>query len=385
MSDAPILRDSRPGQDVRKIHGAARRFGRRSIGGALASIIGPNGAGKSTYFNLISGAFPPSAGRILFEGADITGTPQHRFARMGIAKSFQITNVFPLLTAQENVRVALQALVSRFDIWRPRARLPGLEEQAGALLETVGLWRRRERQAAALAHGEQRALEIAMALAASPRLLLLDEPTAGMSPEETRGVMDLIVRLARERTVILVEHKMKLVMGISDRLLVLHQGETLGGGDAGRDQAQRGGAPGLSRRAAALMLRVEALNAWYGRSHILQGLDLEVRAWRARLPGRAQRRGENDDAAHDHGSGRPGRGTGDVRGQGRAAAAGACAQRAGDRLCAGGAADRAGALGAGQFAARPARDPATAARAGGDRRSGRACSRGWPNGSTRLR
>ncbi len=229
MSEAPILETRDLGKRFGKftaLRGVSASFHR----GALASIIGPNGAGKSTYFNLISGALPPSTGRILFEGADITGTPQHRFARMGIAKSFQITNVFPQLTAQENVRVALQALTSRFDIWRPRVRLPGLVEQAGALLETVGLWRRRDRQAAALAHGEQRALEIAMALAASPRLLLLDEPTAGMSPEETRGVMDLIIRLARERTVILVEHKMKLVMGISDRLLVLHQGETLAEG-----------------------------------------------------------------------------------------------------------------------------------------------------------
>jgi branched-chain amino acid transport system ATP-binding protein len=198
--------------------------------GQLTGIIGPNGAGKSTYFNLISGAFAPSAGSIRFEGRDITGTKQHHFARMGITKSFQITNVFPLLSAQENVRVALQALVSRFDIWRPRSRLPGLQDRAAELLETVGLWPRRDRQAAALAHGEQRALEIAMALAASPRLLLLDEPTAGMSPEETRSVMDLIVRLAQDRTVILVEHKMKLVMGISDRLLVLHQGETLAEG-----------------------------------------------------------------------------------------------------------------------------------------------------------
>lgn len=229
MSGAPILETRAVSKTFGKFT-ALRGVSAAFRAGALASIIGPNGAGKSTYFNLISGAFPPSAGSILFEGRDITGTPQHRFARMGITKSFQITNVFPLLTAQENVRVALQALVSRFNVWRPRARLPGLEEQAGALLETVGLWRRRDGQAAALAHGEQRALEIAMALAANPRLLLLDEPTAGMSPEETRAVMELIVRLAAERTVILVEHKMKLVMGISDRLVVLHQGETLAEG-----------------------------------------------------------------------------------------------------------------------------------------------------------
>ena len=120
--------------------------------------------------------------------------------------------------------------MSRYDIWRPRARLTELVEKADDLLSLVGLWDRRERLAKELAHGEQRALEIGMALAANPRLLLLDEPTAGMSPEETRVMMELIVKLARERTIILVEHKMKLVMGISDRILVLHHGELLAEG-----------------------------------------------------------------------------------------------------------------------------------------------------------
>jgi len=198
--------------------------------GELTGIIGPNGAGKSTYFNTISGAFPPTTGQVTFEGRDITRLPQHRYARLGIAKSFQITTVFPQLTTLENVRVARQALTSRYDVWRPRARLSGLADQAGALLQTVGLWAGRNRVAATLAHGEQRALEIAMALASGPCLLLLDEPTAGMSPEETRGMMDLITQLAAERTVILVEHKMKLVMGICDRLLVLHHGELLAQG-----------------------------------------------------------------------------------------------------------------------------------------------------------
>jgi branched-chain amino acid transport system ATP-binding protein len=198
--------------------------------GAITSIIGPNGAGKSTYFNLLSGALPPSSGRVEFEGRDVTGLPQHRFAHMGVAKSFQITNVFPQLTTLENVRIGLQALVSRYDMWRPRARLRELTEQADELLALVGLGDSRERTAKTLAHGEQRALEIGMALASRPRLLLLDEPTAGMSPEETRTMMDLIVKLASERTVILVEHKMKLVLGISDRILVLHHGELLAEG-----------------------------------------------------------------------------------------------------------------------------------------------------------
>jgi branched-chain amino acid transport system ATP-binding protein len=198
--------------------------------GAVTSIIGPNGAGKSTYFNLLSGALAPSSGSIEFEGRDVSGLPQHRFAHMGIAKSFQITNVFPRLSTRENIRIGLQALVSRYDMWRPRARLRELTGQADELLALVGLWEARERIARTLAHGEQRALEIGMALASRPRLLLLDEPTAGMSPEETRIMMDLIVRLARDRTVILVEHKMKLVLGISDRILVLHHGELLAEG-----------------------------------------------------------------------------------------------------------------------------------------------------------
>ncbi|MDB5559359.1 MAG: transporter ATP-binding protein [Enterovirga sp.] len=198
--------------------------------GALTSIIGPNGAGKSTYFNLLSGSLAPSSGKVTFEGQDVTGLPQHRFAHLGIAKSFQITNVFPQLSVRENVRIAAQALKTRFDIWRPRAGMAEFLDVADELLKTVGLWPRRFELASALAHGEQRALEIGMALASRPRLLLLDEPTAGMSPEETRTMMDLIVQLATERTIILVEHKMKLVMGICDRLLVLHHGELLAEG-----------------------------------------------------------------------------------------------------------------------------------------------------------
>ena len=198
--------------------------------GELTAIIGPNGAGKSTFFNILSGAFAPSEGRIFFRGRDITGTPQHRFARLGIAKSFQITNVFPQLTTLENVRFAIQCMSQRFNVWAPRHRYAEMSERAAGLLEMVGLDRHRDRLAMNLAHGEQRALEIALALACDPMVLLLDEPTAGMSPEETTAMMDLITRLAAERTVILVEHKMKLVMGISSRLIVLHHGELLAEG-----------------------------------------------------------------------------------------------------------------------------------------------------------
>ncbi len=200
--------------------------------GRLTAIIGPNGAGKSTFFALLSGAAAPSSGRIRFDGADIAGQAQFRFARLGIARSYQITSLFPQLTAHENVRLACQAVdaAARGGLWRSRAHYPALAEAADATLALVGLLDRRSRPAARLAHGEQRALEIAVALAGRPKLLLLDEPTAGMSPEETKEMMDLIARLAAERTVLLVEHKMKMVMGLADQIVVLHHGRLLASG-----------------------------------------------------------------------------------------------------------------------------------------------------------
>jgi branched-chain amino acid transport system ATP-binding protein len=224
---------------ILETRGLTKRFGQftanEDIGvsfprGQLTAIIGPNGAGKSTFFNMVSGAFAPSAGEIRFDGRDITGLAQHRFAHLGIAKSFQVTNLFPDLTVLENVRVAVQALDSGFDCWRPRAARRDWIEKAERLLERVQLQDKRGFRAERLSHGEQRALEIAVALASDPKLLLLDEPTAGMSPEETRSVMGLILALVAERTVALVEHKMKLIMGVSDRIVVLHQGRLLAQG-----------------------------------------------------------------------------------------------------------------------------------------------------------
>jgi len=225
--------------DILSVHGVGKRFGAfvalKDISvsfpaGQLTAIIGPNGAGKSTFFNVISGAFPPSEGRVVFEGQDITGRAQHEFARTGIAKSFQITNVFKQLSAHENVRVAAQMRHSRFELLKPRRAMGELKDAADALLQRVGLGGLGDKRASDLAHGQQRALEIAMALAAEPRLLLMDEPTAGMSPEETTVMMDLITQIAEERTVVLVEHKMKLVMGICQHLVVLHHGELLAEG-----------------------------------------------------------------------------------------------------------------------------------------------------------
>ncbi|HET9855379.1 MAG TPA: ABC transporter ATP-binding protein [Methylomirabilota bacterium] len=207
--------------------------------GELRSIIGPNGAGKTTFFRLVSGEMEPSSGRVVFQEADITGLPQHRVCRLGIAKSYQITNIFPHLSVLENVRVAVQGHARSFNFWSRADALAGCRERAVELLGIVSLSRRAGQLAAHLSHGEKRHLEIGIALASDPVLLLLDEPTAGMSPEETDETMVLIRELARARTVVLVEHKMKLVMGISDRVTVLHQGQVLADGTPDEIRANR--------------------------------------------------------------------------------------------------------------------------------------------------
>lgn len=227
-------------ETILEVSGVSRHFGKFqalnniTVGfrrGELTAIIGPNGAGKSTFFNVISGGIAPSSGTVLFEGSDITTLAQHAFARIGIAKSFQITNVFKQISAHENVRVSLQMQTTRFQIFRARQNYAELNEQAEALLARVGLTDSRHKLAGDLAHGQQRSLEVAMALACAPKLLLMDEPTAGMSPQETSTMMDLILELSQERTVILVEHKMKMVMGLCKRLIVLHHGELLAEGN----------------------------------------------------------------------------------------------------------------------------------------------------------
>ena len=232
MSSSPV--------PILEVQAVSRYFGKfqalhnitaRFQAGELTAIIGPNGAGKSTFFNVISGGIAPSTGTVHFEGRDISSMAQHDYARAGIAKSFQITNVFKHLSAHENVRVALQVQTSRYQILRPRAAYTEVSDKADALLVKVGLVDSRSKLAGDLAHGQQRSLEVAMALACGPKLLLMDEPTAGMSPQETVVMMDLITQMAAERTIILVEHKMKLVMGLCKRLLVLHHGELLAEGN----------------------------------------------------------------------------------------------------------------------------------------------------------
>ena len=229
MTGSPILEARAVSRSFGKFQ-ALTNISVKFRSGELTAIIGPNGAGKSTFFNVISGGLAPTTGQVVFSGRDITALAAHQFARIGIAKSFQITNVFKQLSAHENVRVALQMQTSRFQIFRARQSYGDLIDRADGLLVRVGLADSRDKLAGDLAHGQQRSLEVAMALACDPKLLLMDEPTAGMSPQETTVMMDLILQLSQERTVILVEHKMKMVMGLCQRLVVLHHGELLADG-----------------------------------------------------------------------------------------------------------------------------------------------------------
>ena len=200
--------------------------------GEVFSVIGPNGAGKSTLFNVISGLYPPTAGRVVFQGRDLVGLEPEVVNRLGLAKTFQITNIFPEISVFENVRVAAQsraAVAGRLaSLWR----LPDVEPAVLDLLGTFGLAGRREEAAENLSHGEQRYLEICLALATGPTLIMLDEPTAGMTPGETRDATALIRKIVKERglTLLLIEHDMGVVMGISDRVAVLHFGEKIAEG-----------------------------------------------------------------------------------------------------------------------------------------------------------
>jgi branched-chain amino acid transport system ATP-binding protein len=196
------------------------------------SVIGPNGAGKSTLFNVVSGLHAPTRGRVRFRGHDIAGLPPERINRLGIAKTFQLTNVFPAISVGENVRVAAQSRTPEAGRLRSLWRVPDVEARVTELLDAFGLAAKRDAPAATLSHGEQRYLEICLALATEPTLLLLDEPTAGMTPGETKDATALIRRiaLARGLTVLLIEHDMSVVMGISDRVAVLHFGEKIAEG-----------------------------------------------------------------------------------------------------------------------------------------------------------
>ncbi len=196
--------------------------------GGVRTIIGPNGAGKTTFFNLLSGLLAPSSGRIFFGGRDITTLEPYRRARLGIARSFQITNIFAKLTVHENVRLAVQAVHDgAANFFFPSRKMSGVDAATERILNDVGLTEHRAVRAEYLSHGDQRRLEIGLVLARDPHVLLLDEPLAGMSPTETQATVELIVRIAPGRTILLVEHDIDVVMAISQTITVLQTGQIL--------------------------------------------------------------------------------------------------------------------------------------------------------------
>ena len=198
--------------------------------GEVRAIIGPNGAGKSTFFNCITGVLRPTSGRIIFDGEDITGLPAHEISQKSIARSYQITNILPGATVLENVRIAAQSRHNSWNLLRHYRAFGDLIDRAQAVLDAVGLRGKEAELAANLSHGEQRNLEVGVALATEPKVLCLDEPTAGMSPAETHETMALIRQIAKDLTILIVEHDMQVVMELAQRITVLHYGEIIAEG-----------------------------------------------------------------------------------------------------------------------------------------------------------
>jgi branched-chain amino acid transport system ATP-binding protein len=227
-----------------ELSGVSRRFGALQAlsdidlaveEGELRAVIGPNGAGKTTLFNLISGFFPPTAGHIIFDGRDITGERPARLVDRGIIRTFQITEVFPDLTVYENLRVAVEAAMGL--TFRPFLGAAGrrtVARRVDELLDAVQLSDKADRVASELAHGDQRVVEMGITLSREPRLLLLDEPTAGMGEQETEHMVGIIRRLNRERgiTMLFIEHDMDIIFGVADRITVLDNGTLLAEGTA---------------------------------------------------------------------------------------------------------------------------------------------------------
>ncbi len=198
--------------------------------GEIRAVIGPNGAGKSTFFNCLTGVLRPTSGRILLDGEDITGLPPNRISQKGIARSYQITNILPNASVLENVRIAVQSRHHGWSMLRHHRAYRDIIDRAETVLQEVGLRGKADELAANLSHGEQRNLEIGIALATEPRLLCLDEPTAGMSASETHETMELVRRIARNLTILVVEHDMQVVMELAHRITVLDYGEILAEG-----------------------------------------------------------------------------------------------------------------------------------------------------------
>ena len=200
--------------------------------GSVHSIIGPNGAGKTTFFNLISGEVPPTAGRVYFKNRDITGLPSHQIPHVGIARCFQRTNIFPKLTVFENVWVAMfsRSNSGALDFIKRVSDFGEIGDKTREIISELGLEEKLTERAETLSHGQQRALEVAIALAGAPTLILLDEPTQGLAPEATQQMTQLIQRLAGRYTILLIEHKMHVVMAISHWISVMHFGQIIAEG-----------------------------------------------------------------------------------------------------------------------------------------------------------
>ncbi len=255
------MKQTEPALDIR---GLAKKFGRTEVlrdvnlalrPGERVAVIGPNGAGKSTLFNLISGRDRPSAGSVWLRGQRIDGLRPHQISRLGLARSFQISNLFPRLSTLDNLRCAvLWSLGYRYSLWRRLARLRDVNARAEALLQQLRLQSRRDLPAAQLSYAEQRALEIGVTVAGGAGVVLLDEPTAGMNRSETAHCVELIRTLTEGRTLLLVEHDMGVVFGLADRIAVLAQGELIAFGtpadiraDARVQQAYLGALPPLEQ------------------------------------------------------------------------------------------------------------------------------------------
>lgn len=232
--------------ELRSVH---KRFGRTAIingvdlaiaQGERHAVIGPNGAGKSTLFNLISGRFPVTSGKIFLNGYDISALPPQAINRRGLARSFQITNIFPRLSVYENVRCAvLWSLGYRYSFWNRVGALRSVRSRTDDIVERIGLGRRRDRLAGVLSYAEQRALEIGITIAGGANVILLDEPTAGMSHSETADAVELIRSISQGKTLVMVEHDMGVVFGLADRISVLVYGRVLATGTPEEIRANR--------------------------------------------------------------------------------------------------------------------------------------------------